>query len=154
MLTLIPETISSVNNIPSCHRILPIMVALNLLSLNTLGLLLLSASTITAAPTPQENPSGTVQSVPNPTHYVAFGDSFAAGIGAGSEFGTVHLDGCHRYDRGYPSALQAFIDGHSIKDENLKACTGAKADQVQAQAEFLDETVDLVSSLFRSTLHA
>ncbi|KAK7397606.1 hypothetical protein QQX98_013027 [Neonectria punicea] len=70
-------------------------------------------------------------------------DSFAAGIGAGSQFGLVHLDDCHRYDRGYPSVLQAFINDHSIKDENLKACAGHKAKQVKARAEFLDETVDL-----------
>ncbi|KAF7556209.1 hypothetical protein G7Z17_g1603 [Cylindrodendrum hubeiense] len=121
------------------------MVALNLLSLSPLGLLILSASAVSGAPTPQENPSLTARAVPSPTKYFAFGDSFAAGIGAGSEFGTVHLDGCHRYDRGYPSALQAFINGHPIADENLWACTGAKADQVKAQAEHLDETVDLAT---------
>ncbi|KAL6408486.1 Metalloproteases (zincins), catalytic [Ilyonectria robusta] len=114
------------------------MLALNLLSLNPLGLLLLSATAVTAAPTRQP--------VAHPTHYVAFGDSFAAGLGAGYESGTGRLDGCYRYDRGYPSALQALIDGDSIiKVENLKACTGAKADQVKAQAEFLDETVDLAT---------
>lgn len=121
------------------------MVALNLLNLNPLGLLLLSATAVTAAPTPKP--------FTRPTHYVAFGDSFAAGLGAGWESGPGHLDGCYRYDRGYPSALQGIIDGEGdsiIKVENLKACTGAKADQVKAQAQFLDETVDLVSFLLFS----
>ncbi|KAH6970634.1 SGNH hydrolase-type esterase domain-containing protein [Ilyonectria sp. MPI-CAGE-AT-0026] len=116
------------------------MVALNLLSLNPMGLLLLSATAVTAAPTPKPYTP--------PTHYVAFGDSFAAGLGAGWESGPGHLDGCYRYDRGYPSALQGLIDDEGdsiIKAENLKACTGAKADQVKAQAEFLDETVDLAT---------
>jgi len=97
---------------------------------------------------PQEEvgPSPTaVTFPPKPEKYMAFGDSFAAGIGAGSEFGFSHLDSCHRYDGGYPSQVHAEFFGTSISDANLRACTGAKAAEVQAQAEFLDETVDLVS---------
>jgi len=99
-------------------------------------------------PPPQEEtgPSPTaVNFPPKPEKYMAFGDSFAAGIGAGSEFGFSHLDSCHRYDGGYPSQIHAEFFGTSISDANLRACTGAKAAEIQAQAEFLDDTVDLVS---------
>jgi hypothetical protein len=82
---------------------------------------------------------------------MAFGDSFAAGIGAGSEYGFSHVDECHRYDRGYPSQLHARLYAHAISDENLRACTGAKAADVKLQAAFLDKTVDLVSDLVCST---
>ncbi|KPM35026.1 hypothetical protein AK830_g11540 [Neonectria ditissima] len=122
------------------------MATLNFLSLRPLGLLLLlSTSAVSGTPTPQGYPSIAAREIPIPTKYFAFGDSFAAGIGAGSEFGTTHLDECHRYDRGYPSMLQAFINGHSIQDENLHACTGARAEQVKDQSTFLDETVDLAT---------
>ncbi|KAF7551375.1 hypothetical protein G7Z17_g5044 [Cylindrodendrum hubeiense] len=115
------------------------------LGLGPLGLLFLSASFVSAVPTPHDSPSVVARAVPMPTKYVAFGDSFAAGIGAGHEFGSVHVDGCHRYDKGYPSQLQAQIDGHPIADENFKACTGAKAAQIKEQAIYLDSSVDLAT---------
>ena len=103
----------------------------------------LSLSLTAAGPLPQD-PAPDPAGIKKPQKYMAFGDSFAAGIGAGSEFGAVHLDACHRYDGGYPSQLHALAYGGRIPEENLKACTGAKADQVKEQAKDLDETADLV----------
>ncbi|KAK3380811.1 SGNH hydrolase-type esterase domain-containing protein [Podospora didyma] len=118
-------------------------------------------SLVSAAPRPQHTQEtgpdpaasqgvGPVQTQPSapdfvPQKYMAFGDSFAAGIGAGSELGFVHFDNCHRYNGGYPFRLNELIYGHSMPEDNLKACTGATAEEVKAQAQFLDESVDLAT---------
>jgi hypothetical protein len=107
--------------------------------LGSLAIILLLSSLTSAAP------AATKVRRSEPTHYMAFGDSFAAGVGAGSELGVLYSDACHRYDKSYPYQLFAQLYGGVMDINNQKACTGATAEQIAQQADDLDSTVDLVS---------
>jgi lysophospholipase L1-like esterase len=80
------------------------------------------AGFVTAGALPAAATPGTVD-------YVALGDSYAAGVGAGSYDGTT----CLRSDNGYPAVL----DGESIRihlTANV-ACSGATTNGVRAQLQ-------------------
>ena len=64
-------------------------------------------------------PSATAMSVPIKNGYVAFGDSYAAGMGTG----TTETGGCRRAEYAYPRLLAALAEGN-IDFQNLP-CSGA-----------------------------
>jgi lysophospholipase L1-like esterase len=79
------------------------------------------AGFVTAGALPAAAAPGTVD-------YVALGDSYAAGVGAGSYDGT----SCMRSDNGYP----ALLDRQSVRIETANvACSGATIDGVRDQLE-------------------
>nr|NLI50753.1 SGNH/GDSL hydrolase family protein [Propionibacterium sp.] len=89
------------------------------------------ASTAAAAPKPK--PVVTA----SPVEYVALGDSYAAGVGAGS-----YLDSCYRSLKGYPGLIAA-AGGYTL---DFQACSGATVNDVQTkQLGPLDDETDLVT---------
>ncbi|AQX15851.1 hypothetical protein BCR15_11755 [Tessaracoccus lapidicaptus] len=88
--------------------------------------------TPTAEPTPSPSPTASPTPAPQPM-YVALGDSYAAGTGAGSYL--QDSSGCYRSLKGYPG-LVATEKGYAL---NLQACSGA------VTADVLDK--QLTSSL-------
>ncbi|GAA1233942.1 SGNH/GDSL hydrolase family protein [Prauserella halophila] len=78
----------------------------------------------------------------NPTtydNYVALGDSYASGVGAG-EYGD--SGDCKRSANAYP---QLYADAGGIGDFRSVACLGANTHDVRAQADSLSADTDLVT---------
>src|SRR2546429_8224591 len=89
------------------------------------------SSLTTAAPTQLPTsvgtgvePSATVQRLPIQKGYVAFGDSYAAGIGTGTTQG----GGCRQGENSYPQQLAAQA-ANQIDFQNLP-CSGAKVGEI------------------------
>jgi hypothetical protein len=81
-------------------------------------------------------------------NYKAFGDSFAAGIGAGLLGDTTGAGNCWRTKDAYPELLNNALGGTHDKfdDNHFVACTGAKVDQINDQINsFMDDTVDIAT---------
>lgn len=87
-------------------------------------------STASAAPKVQPTATAAIE-------YVALGDSYAAGDGAGS-----YLDSCYRSLKGYPGLIAA-AGGYAL---DLQACSGATVADVETkQLGTLDADTDLVT---------
>jgi lysophospholipase L1-like esterase len=97
----------------------------------------------TAAATPTPTPTPTLDAFPKrpltaATRYVALGDSFAAGMGGGSEQGK-----CVMSDNSYPDVFSAVAGVDLITNA---ACSGATtADLLKRQLPPLDANTDLVT---------
>ncbi|KAM7203130.1 SGNH hydrolase-type esterase domain containing protein [Naviculisporaceae sp. PSN 640] len=115
-----------------------------------LGLALLLQSFSAATPVSLAESPSTVEpsatSTPKPViKYRAFGDSYAVGLGAGTDFAYGEGDGCYRSNGSYPNQLNLILNDAPIAEENFHACSGATTDDVAKQAEYLDETVELAT---------
>jgi hypothetical protein len=81
--------------------------------------------------------------------YKAFGDSFAAGVGAGSVLpGDRAGDSCYRTTGGYPMIINAGLGNTpaSFDAKKFVACTSAKAPQISEQFDkFMDQSTDIVT---------
>ncbi|PLB36762.1 SGNH hydrolase [Aspergillus candidus] len=76
--------------------------------------------------------------------WAAVGDSYTAGIGAGSLYrGKSEDHACSRYDQSYPIVLNRMF-GPGIKSFSFKACSGARTADIKEQIRSLDENMDLV----------
>ncbi|PLN80401.1 SGNH hydrolase [Aspergillus taichungensis] len=76
--------------------------------------------------------------------WAAVGDSYTAGIGAGSLYGGSSEDkACSRYDQSYPVVLNRLF-GPGVKSFSFKACSGAQTNDIKQQIRNLDEDMDLV----------
>ena len=84
----------------------------------------LTGVSIAAPTTATPEPSATAQSIPIVKGYVAFGDSYAAGIGTG----TTETGGCRKGSYSYPRQLAAMAVG-DIDFQNLP-CSGAIVGEV------------------------
>ncbi|WP_028661563.1 SGNH/GDSL hydrolase family protein [Saccharomonospora saliphila] len=73
------------------------------------------------------------------TNYVALGDSYSSGVGAGS-YGD--SGGCKRSANAYP---ELWADSHSVTDFTFVACLGATTSDVINQASALDASTTLVT---------
>lgn len=77
----------------------------------------------------------------NATGYAALGDSYSAGVGAGSY--DPGSNGCKRSDKAYPQLWRA---AHSPSSFDFTACSGARTtDVIDGQLAPLDETTGLVT---------
>ncbi len=75
--------------------------------------------------------------------FAAIGDSFTAGIGAGSIWSTSDDSiACSRYDSSYPAVMNRVIGG--LKSFYYPACSGATSDKILDQIESLPSDLDLV----------
>lgn len=81
------------------------------------------------SPTAASEPSVTAKSIPIVKGYVAFGDSYAAGIGTG----TTETGGCRKGSYSYPRQLAAMAPGN-IDFQNLP-CSGAVVGEVLTGGE-------------------
>ncbi|MCW7941302.1 lipase [Streptomyces hygroscopicus] len=98
------------------------------------SLLLAVACTLTGTATAQAAPQASA------TGYVALGDSYSAGVGAGSYFGSVS---CMRSSRSYPAL---WASAHSRSSFSFTACNGARtSDVVSGQLGPLSTRTGLVS---------
>ncbi|PKY00153.1 SGNH hydrolase [Aspergillus campestris IBT 28561] len=76
--------------------------------------------------------------------WAAVGDSYTAGIGAGSLYRGEREDhACSRYDQSYPVILNRMI-GPGVKSFSFKACSGARTADIKEQIRNLDKNMDLV----------
>jgi lysophospholipase L1-like esterase len=87
---------------------------------------------------------------PNPADFswikkwAAIGDSFTAGIGAGSLYSRERGDyKCSRYDRAYPAVINRAL-GPSVQDFQFVACTGDRSAQIYEQVSNIKGSQDLV----------
>ncbi|HEV7185214.1 MAG TPA: SGNH/GDSL hydrolase family protein [Leifsonia sp.] len=128
--------------------VIPIVAIAAVVALAGIGAIALTANTDAPAP-----PVATVTSTPTPTptvdpfprwpltaetRYVALGDSFAAGMGAGGEKGS-----CLTSDKAYPDL---FTSASGINLVANAACSGATtSDLLKQQLLPLDDNTDLVT---------
>lgn len=82
--------------------------------------------TPTPSPTAEPTPAPSPTPAPQPT-YVALGDSYAAGTGAGSYL--QDSSGCYRSLKGYPGLI-ATEKGYAL---DLQACSGAMTSDVESE---------------------
>lgn len=77
-------------------------------------------------------------------HYVAVGDSYAAGIGAGNALNGPGDKDCSRYDQAYPVLLNSALE--SDKFDNL-ACSGATSQDIRDKQinTIADGSADLIT---------
>lgn len=77
-------------------------------------------------------------------HYVAIGDSYAAGIGAGNALNGPGDKDCSRYDQAYPILLNSGLE--TDKFDHI-ACSGAKSQDVRDQQikNMADSSADLIT---------
>jgi lysophospholipase L1-like esterase len=87
---------------------------------------------------------------PNPADFswikkwAAIGDSFTAGIGAGSLYSREGGDyKCSRYDHAYPAIINRAL-GPSVQDFQFVACTGDRSVQIYEQVSNMKGSQDLV----------
>ena len=85
-------------------------------------------------------------------NYKAFGDSFAAGIGAGSPSDADQRGGgslaCRRTGGAYPQVINRALGSNqqAFDFSRFAACSGATAQDISGQIDsFMDNTVDLVT---------
>ncbi|KAH0563426.1 hypothetical protein GP486_002001 [Trichoglossum hirsutum] len=110
-------------------------------TLQTIALILVSSNFVFAVP----------QIVPRAvTRFAAFGDSFAAGIGAGQPFtgsgpDSANNAGCGRFDGSFNVKLRDDAKVHAASFDFL-ACSGATAQDVQnSQLPHLDQSADFIT---------
>jgi hypothetical protein len=85
---------------------------------------------------------GTTQFVNWPLSYIALGDSFAAGIGAGHFYNPSDIENkkCKRFDQSYPVvAMGTPFMSQAHADFSFLACSGAKLPDLDSQFEKLGE---------------
>ncbi|EZF78372.1 hypothetical protein H105_00529 [Trichophyton soudanense CBS 452.61] len=76
--------------------------------------------------------------------WVAIGDSFTAGIGAGRPYSQSKSDrSCSRYDLAYPAVLNRLF-GSVVQDSQYIACSGDRSVQIYEQAKALKGDLNLV----------
>ncbi|KAJ2907326.1 hypothetical protein MKZ38_003182 [Zalerion maritima] len=76
--------------------------------------------------------------------WAAIGDSFSAGIGAGTGlYPSQDAYHCSRYNEAYPALLNEFF-GSSVEDFQYTACSGDKSIHIYNQAKDLEGDLDLV----------
>jgi lysophospholipase L1-like esterase len=93
---------------------------------------------ITAALAASLTGTGTPARAASSVHYVALGDSYASGVGAGSESGS-----CDQSPNAYPALWAAANDPASF---SFEACSGATtADVISSQLSALSSSTTLVS---------
>ncbi|KAF2262090.1 SGNH hydrolase [Lojkania enalia] len=75
--------------------------------------------------------------------FASIGDSYAAGLGAGSRIDW----GCSRYDKSYPHLLQSSLLGDNPhRKHQFLACSGAATPQIlESQIPFLERDLDLLT---------
>ncbi|KAL1952912.1 hypothetical protein VTO42DRAFT_3963 [Malbranchea cinnamomea] len=82
------------------------------------------------------------------SRFAAIGDSYTAGIGAGSILGSLfHRLGdwaCSRYDQSYPMLFYHYL-GSNVEDFAFPACTGALTADIFDQVKSLEGKFDLVT---------
>lgn len=79
--------------------------------------------------------------------FAAIGDSYTAGVGAGSKLGGIWDLGswwCSRYDQSYPILMQNFV-GSNIENFQFPACFGDQTWQIYDQVTALEGNLDLVT---------
>lgn len=105
-----------------------------------LGAVCVASALVVAVPVVAEAAPQRPAAVAAPMAYVALGDSYAAGTGAGSYLSD--SAGCYRSSKGYP-ALLASANGLAL---NLQACSGATvADVANKQLGTLSSTTRYVT---------
>jgi hypothetical protein len=78
--------------------------------------------------------------------YIAFGDSFAAGIGAGRQLQGNDDQSCSRTTGAYGQWLSFALRERGLGPGEFVACSGAKTSDVMSnQLSFMDDTVDLAT---------
>jgi|SRR5579862_3778182 len=116
------------------------------------------AATSSGGPEPADTPepinpavglAASATAVAIPTSYAAFGDSFAAGIGAG-KFLSSSADGmdnaCARFDGSYPWQYFQFLEQHFGTFTDFFACSGDVLDGIDAQVAKLNgKKVDVMT---------
>jgi hypothetical protein len=69
-------------------------------------------------------------------NYKAFGDSFAAGIGAGKVFDRTPLElTCRKTTGGYPNVINQALHNQDLGFQDFVACSGATAEEVSKQID-------------------
>jgi hypothetical protein len=81
--------------------------------------------------------------------YVAFGDSFAAGIGAGAPVSSINGGFCRRTEGAYAQVLYKALGNTGLIPENqFFACSGATTQVISGNDQggtFMDDTVDIAT---------
>ncbi|PLN80571.1 SGNH hydrolase [Aspergillus taichungensis] len=115
------------------------------LSAGLSGLLL--ASLTAAYSVPLHSRAEDVDLFPTVKRYAAIGDSYSAGIGAGTERNEEGAKSCHRFDESYPSILDQDerLGGHDAHEFTYLACSGDESPQVLEQAKKLQGEYDLIT---------
>lgn len=76
-------------------------------------------------------------------NFAAVGDSFTAGIGAGTLWDTSDSSvACSRYDGSYPAIMNRIMGG--VQNFQFLACSGDTSDKILAQIQSLSAGQDLV----------
>lgn len=110
---------------------------------HSLVLALLASSLALAAPSPQKITKRIT--TPYFQKYVAIGDSYASGIGAGEYTGNKLSQDfrCSRFTNAYPQQLHRQLNDPNLRNFQHRACAGATGEEVQQQS--VDADADLIT---------
>ncbi|KAF2489166.1 SGNH hydrolase [Lophium mytilinum] len=84
-----------------------------------------------------------------PISYIALGDSFAAGIGAGhyTDASNAQVKQCKRFDGSYPTQVTSLLTQVEDKNFRFEACSGNVLEDISNQIQDLDKTKAQVITL-------